>query len=104
MSKKPFMSHVFTPMTPPRWTRIRPVSVFSPMTWKTSAEVEDDQVDRDDEEHLRKHLDQKQEDHPDAPALEAEAAERVGAKRAEQHGEERSRGGHDQRVRGTTQG
>ena len=60
--------------------------VFSPITGKTSPTLEHDQVDRDDGKQLREHLDQQQREHPEAAALEAEAAERIRGKRAEEHG------------------
>src|SRR5881628_1939478 len=36
VSKKPFNNHVLTPITPPRYTTISPVTVLSPITWNTS--------------------------------------------------------------------
>ena len=63
VSKKPFISHVFTPIAPPRYTRMSARYVFSPIAGKIVADVEDDQVDRDDRQELREHLDQEQREH-----------------------------------------
>ena len=61
-------------------------------------DVEHEQVQRDDEQDRREHLDQEQGEHPEAPALETEAAEGVGGERPDQHGEEGRREPDEDRV------
>ena len=50
--------------------------------------LQHDQVDGDEREKLREHLDQEQGHHPHTPALEPEAAEGVRGQRAEEDAEE----------------
>ena len=63
------------------------------------ADVQDDQVDRDNRQELREHLDQEQRQHPEPSSAEAEPAERVRRERAEENGQERGRAGDDHRIR-----
>ena len=60
--------------------------------------LEDDQVDRDDEQQLREHLDQQQGKHAHAASAEPESAERVRRERAQQHAEDGDSRRHDDRV------
>ena len=62
------------------------------------ADLEHDQVDRDDGEELREHLDQEEREHPAAPPAEPEPREGVGRECAEQNREDRRRGRDDHRV------
>jgi hypothetical protein len=60
--------------------------------------VQHDQVDRDEREELREHLDQQQREHPHPAPAEAEAAERVRGERAEEDAGDRGGAGDDDRV------
>ena len=94
VSKKPFISHVFTPRAPPMYSRIRLHERVEADRRVQVGDGREHDVDGHDGQELREHLDDQQEQQARPATAEPEARERVGGERREgqrEQGRERRR-------------